>query len=171
MERHGGQITNFKAPSKRVESQLSVTGGEVTRFKFSKILTNITEIPQYSRTGKALMVAGMSLEHLVSAAEDKGDKVERIELDAELHDLHGKVGEIIESADRFQAWQENGEVLVTRQLPVSISEPEIILFENPQAQKIGVVEGVGVIANQPNQANQPETNPYLQVPADLKKAA
>ena len=172
MEIKRGQIVNFTSPQKVENNPVPVKPATVARFKLSRVFTDIVEIPQYSRTGKALIAAGMSLDHLVNAAEGKGDKVERTALDTpSAHNLQGKVGEIIEAADRFQAWQENGEVLITKQLPNPTSAGGVVPFENTEPQKIGVVEGVGVFSDQHPQINNLSDNPYLQAPADLKKAA
>lgn len=143
--------------------------GSIVRFKFSKISTKVHDIAQYGRTTRALMNAGMTLDILADAGEERGDQVERMEVDApNTHNLQRKVGEIIEAQDHIQAWQEMGEVLITRQLPNPTSESGIVPFETTEQQKIRVVEGVGVFSNQ-NQADQLENNRYLNAPADLKK--
>lgn len=145
--------------------------GFVARFNFSKILTQPYDIAQYGRTIRALIDAGMTLDILADAGEERGDQVERMELDAPTtHNLQGKVGEIIEAQDYIQAWHERGEVFITKQLPNPTSESGIVPFETTKQQKIGVVEGVGVFSNQ-NQTDQLENNPYLKAPAGFKKAA
>lgn len=157
----------------QVESQVvSIKPGSVARFKFSKITTNPEDLPQWGRTTRAVMEAGISLDVLNEAGDERGDKVERMVLDApSTHNLQGKVGEIIEGKDHIQAWQEMGEVLVTKQLPNPNSEAGVVTFENTEQQTIGVVEGMGVFSNQPTQIQNLSENPYLKAPADIKKAA
>lgn len=172
MEIKRGQIVNF-SPAQKVETQVvSVNPGIVARFKFSKISTPLYDIAQYGRTTRALMDAGMTLDILADAGEERGDKVERMVHDApSTHNLQGKVGEIIEGKDQIQAWHQMGEVLVTRQLPNPTTESGVIPFVKTDPQKIGVVEGVGVFSNQPTQIQNLSENPYLKAPADIKKAA
>lgn len=155
--------------------------GSLANFRMSKILTNPEDIIQWGITTKAVMAAGISLTVLEKAGIERGDQVDSVELSTlSSHNLHGKIGEVIEGPNHIQAWQERGEVLITNQLEspeVNDTNNNIIPFPNMKPQTIKVIEEVGVFTDIPTQISQPANNldltnnPYLLAPAELKKAA
>lgn len=175
MEIKKGQIINFPT-------------GEVSlvRAKSYKI-TSARNYAQYVRTVKAYALAGLPLEHIANAGEEIGDLVERAEIDASLlENSQSKAGEIAEDENKIMAWQNRGEkISIVNQLssPQPLKETEIVPVSNDlttsnpnQQHSLNVLEGIAVFNNQPQQVSnqnnsQLETNPYLNAPANLKKAA
>lgn len=153
-----------------------------------KIETTASNFAQYVRTVKAFIAARLPFRYIANAGTFLEDKVESREVTAPIRDgWQNKAAEIAEDSGKVIAWQDRGEgIEVTHQLPSGVSGEQgkvipitdyLADVENKQ-QKVGVVEGVAVFTNQPPQLTQPSSgslapkdNPYLQAPADLKKAA
>ena len=160
------------------------SGPSLTRAKSFKVTSVNQNYTQYVNTIKAYAQAGLPFEHIANAGEFLGDLVERGEIDAPLEALEGKVGEVAEDESKLMAWQNRGEVIsLTHQLPGAqpITGQEIVTstqgltFNNPpQDQTRNVIEGIGVFKEQPQQVQNPtsnpqlENNPYLKAPANFK---
>lgn len=165
--------------------QASNTGLNLTRAKSFKVTSGSQNYAQYINTIKAYASAGMPFEHIANAGELLGDIVEREEIDAPLN-IDEKVGEIVEDESKLMAWQSRGETIsLTHHLPgvqsmtdqkVTIIPQDVVVNQAQPNQTIDVIEGIGVFKEnqkpqipQTNQNSQLENNPYLKVPADLKR--
>lgn len=156
------------------------------RAKSFRVNSGKQNYAQYVSTVKAYVLAGMPFEHIANAGEQLGDEVERGELDAPLQEgWEAKVGETVEDESKILSWQNRGEVIsVTRQIasPNPVTGQEVVQSTRDLAtgqnhqQNLNVLEGIAVFNNPqslPNASSQNqnlENNPFLNAPADLKKA-
>ena len=172
MEIKKGQIINFQTiTGARIPEPVEIPQGtSLATIRNSRILTSLSDIGQWGRVAAIIDRLNWPVEILIRSAIERGDVVESVEAIAPLKDTKGQVGELIIGPDSVQLWQEKGHVLITGRLPVQTAEntqkSTVISSVNQpnQPKETRVIESVGVFADQ-------TSNPYLQAPADLKKAA
>ena len=168
-------VITFQKPSIQQASQAS----SVIRAKSYKVTSGNQNYSQYVNTIKAYAQAGMPFEHIANAGEYIGDLVEKGEIDTSLIEgWQEKAGEIAEEESKVLAWQNRGEIIsLTHQIgsPSPLTGGEVVpvtqnlTTEQNPSQNLNVLEGIAVFNQADN--SQLEANPYLQAPADFKKAA
>ncbi|MBI2018684.1 hypothetical protein HYS96_03150 [Candidatus Daviesbacteria bacterium] len=156
MEINKGQIINFQTiTSARVPEPAEIPQGtSLATIRNSRIFTSSSDLGQWGRVAAIIDRLNWPVGILVRSAIERGDTVESVEVTAPLKDTEGKVGELIIGPDSVQLWQERGHVLITGRLPEQTA-----------------ISSVNQHPNQPKEATDQTSNPYLQAPAVLKKAA
>lgn len=177
--------------TKDTSSLITTNSSSPTRAKSFKITTSSNyDYMQYKRTVDAYMQAGLPFEHIATAGDIRGDKVEKNEVDAPLQEgWQNKTGETASDDNKMIAWQSRGEKVVeSHQLAASVpvTGKELIITSNqltisqPTEDRIlEVIEGIAVVKEDPSKlsglsADQKklEDNPFLKaIPEEIEKVS
>lgn len=162
-----GQILNFQAisQSRTAEPVRASQGSTPVRLRASRILTKPSDIKQWGVVAEILEDLDWDTgKILISSAKEKEDVVDTVELTAPVGGIAGKAGNLVIGPDSVQYWQDKGSVLVTKRLPTQGDQNQLEEIIPEQTEKVRLIEEVGIFPDQ-------TANPFLKVPADLKKEA
>lgn len=171
-----------------VTSSINQQPVKITRIKTFNIepINPVGDQNQYEVLTTAVANApSMSFEVIAHTAEERGDKVTRLEVDAPLRTgWENKESEVIQFQGKIVGWKQTGEQIIINKLPPASEAGNLNIIQNSATsvsssavfspQTVNVVEAIGIASAQHSNLEEPssndyelENNQYLNTPANI----